>query len=133
VGFLAGGAGLGVVHAIHPSPIGDGILRVAANLGIFAGAALPLAYLGAGIGGALIGAGFASVTQHLRRFVPLLIWAIVFFGSLTMLVLAISTTYGRGLGVSMAPAILIASGVFAVVVSFSLPLRRGPERDAKKS
>ena len=123
-GFLAGAAGLGVVHAMHVTRIGEAISTKAAAWAIPADAAVPLAYLAAAIGGAVIGAGFASVTQHLRRFVPLLVWAGIFFVSLTMLMLALSSTYGHGLGVSMAPAILAASGVFALVASFQLPLRR---------
>jgi multidrug transporter EmrE-like cation transporter len=124
MGLLAGAAGLGVVHAMHPDRMGDGMVRAAASLGVPADAAIPLAYLAAAIGGAVIGAGFASVTQHLRRFVPLLVWAEIFFVSLTMLALALSSAYGRGLGVSLAPAILAASGVFAFVASFQLPLRQ---------
>lgn len=123
MGALAGAAGLGVVHAMHADRIGGGMLRIAAQLGIPADAALPLSYVAAGVGGAIIGAGFASVTKHLRRYVPLLIWAVVFFVSLTMLALALSSAYGRGLGVALAPAILLASAAFAVVASFQLPLR----------
>ena len=123
MGVLAGAAGLGVVHAMHPDRIGGGMLRIASQLDIPADAALPLGYLAAAVGGAIIGAGFASVTKHLRRYVPLLVWAVVFFVSLTMLALALSSAYGRGLGVAMAPAILLASAAFAVVASFQLPLR----------
>jgi hypothetical protein len=124
-GFLAGAAGLGVVHAMHVARIGGGISRIAASWGVPADAALPLAYLAAGIGGAIVGAAFASVTKHLRRsFLALLVWALVFFVSLTTLVLAVSAAYGHGLGVSMAPAILLASAAFAFVASFQLPLRR---------
>ena len=123
MGALAGAAGLGVVHAMHAGRIEDGVLRIAASAGVAADAAIPLTYLAAAIGGAIIGAGFASVTRHLRRFVPLLVWAVVFFVSLTMLALALSSAYGRGLGVAMAPAILLASAAFAVVASFQLPLR----------
>ena len=123
MGVLAGAAGLGVVHAMHPDRIGGGMLRLASQLAIPADAALPLAYLAAAVGGAIVGAGFASVTKHLRRFVPLLVWAVVFFVSLTMLALALSSAYGRGLGVALAPAILLASAAFAVVASLQLPLR----------
>ena len=108
---------------MHADRIGMGILQVAAQVGVPADAAVPLAYLAAAAAGAIIGAGFASVTQHLQRFVPLLIWAVVFFVSLTMLALALSSTYGHGFGVALAPAILAASGVFACVASFQLPLR----------
>ncbi|HSO36484.1 MAG TPA: hypothetical protein VLT33_28355 [Labilithrix sp.] len=123
MGVLAGAAGLGVVHAMHPGRIGEGLLRLATSFGVPSDAAIPLAYLAAGIGGAIIGAGFASVTRRLRRFVPLIVWAVVFFVSLTMLALALSSAYGHGLGVTLAPAILAASGVFALVASLELPLR----------
>jgi len=99
------------------------MMQLAARLDVPTDAAFPLAYLAAAAGGAMLGAGFAWVTRHLRRFVPLLIWAVVFFVSLTMLALALSSTYGHGLGVALAPAILAASGVFACIASFQLPLR----------
>ena len=125
MGVLAGAAGLGVVHARHLEAISHGIARLAARYGLPPDAASPVAYLAAALGGAVIGAGFASVTKHLRRsFAALLLWALVFFVSLTMLGLALSSAYGHGLGVSMAPAILLASVAYAFVVSFQLPLRR---------
>lgn len=125
MGFLAGGAGLGVVHALHQTAIGAGIVRLAARLDLPPDAALPLAYLAAGAAGSIVGSGFASVTRHLRRsFIAVLVWALVFFVSLTMLGLAISSAYGHGLGVWMAPSILLASAAYSFVVSFQLPLRR---------
>lgn len=124
MGLLAGAAGLGVVHALHPTAIGAGITRLASRWTLPPDAALPAAYLAVALGGAIVGIGFASVTRHLRRFVPLLVWAQIFFVSLTMLVLAMSSAYGRGLGVSMAPAILAASVAYAFVVSFQLPMRK---------
>lgn len=122
-GFVAGAAALGVVHAMHPTRIPDGALRLASTYGIPADAALPLAYLAAALFGAMVGAIFASVTQHLRRLVPLLVWAEIFFVSLTTLALATSITYAHGWGASMAPAILAASAVFAFLASFQLKLR----------
>jgi hypothetical protein len=123
-GAVAGAAGLGVVHAMHATAIGNGIAHLSNELGLPPDAALPVAYLAAAIGGAVVGAGFAAVTRHLRRFVPLVVWALVFFVSLTMLALAVSASYGRGLGVSMAPAILLGSAAYAFVASFQLPLRK---------
>jgi hypothetical protein len=124
-GLVAGAAGLGVVHAMHLPRISAGIARLGDRLALPADAAVPLAYLAAALGGALVGAAFASVTRHLRRsFTALVVWALVFFVSLTMLVLAISSAYGHGLGVSMAPAILLASAAYGFIVSFQLPLRR---------
>jgi hypothetical protein len=124
-GALAGAAGLGVVHGLHMSRIAGGISRIATAWDLPPDAATPLAYLAAAVGGAIVGAGFASVTRHLRRsYAAVFIWALIFFLSLTMLVLAISSAYGRGLGVAIAPAILLASVAYAFVVSFQLPLRR---------
>lgn len=123
-GLLAGAAGLGVVHALHQSTMGQGIARLGASLDLPPDASVPLAYLAAALGGAVVGAGFATVTRHLRRsFIAVFVWALVFFVSVTMLVLAISSAYGRGIGVSMAPAILLASAAYSFIVSFQLPLR----------
>ncbi|MDB4943173.1 MAG: hypothetical protein JWP97_2707 [Labilithrix sp.] len=122
-GAAAGAASLGLVHALHVTRITDGILRAAGMVGVPGDAAVPLAYLAAAVLGAAVGAAFASVTRHLRRLVPLMFWAEVFFVSLAMLALAASATYGRGVGVAMAPAILAGSAVFAFVASFQLKLR----------
>lgn len=124
IGVVAGAAGLAVIHAMHSGRFLLGAARTGTALGIPTDASVPLAYLAAAASGAVLAAGFAIVTQHLRRFVPLVVWAVVFFASLTMLLLATSSTYGRGFGVSMAPAILAASAVFGFVASFQLPLRR---------
>ena len=124
MGLLAGAAGLGVVHALHLTRIAQGISRLGTAWDLPPDATVPLAYLAAALGGAIVGMGFASITRHLRRFIPLLIWALIFFLSLTTLVLAISAAYGRGLGVSMAPAILAASAAYAFIASFQLPLRK---------
>ena len=124
-GAVAGAAGLGVVHALQNGAIARGIADLAVAWAVPPDAATPLAYLAAATGGAVLGAAFASVTRHLRRsLVALFIWALVFFVSLTMLLLAASSAYGHGAGVTMAPAILLASAAYAIVVSFQLPLRR---------
>jgi hypothetical protein len=124
-GTLAGAAALGVVHALHPSILMEGIARLGAAWLVPSDATVPLAYAAAGLGGALVGMAFASVTRHLRRsFAALIVWALVFFVSLTMLLLAASSAWGHGFGVALAPAILLASAAYAFIVSFQLPLRR---------
>lgn len=124
-GALAGAGALGVVHLLHPSVVSAGIARLSTSWGVPPDASTPLAYLSGAVAGALLGAVFASVTRHLRRsYLALLVWALVFFVSLTMLALAISSAYGRGFGVPFAPAILLASAAYAFIVSFQLPLRR---------
>ncbi len=124
-GALAGAGSLGVLHALQTAAISDGISSLATTWAVPSDAATPLAYLAAATGGAVLGAVFASVTRHLRRsFTALIVWALVFFVSLTMLLLAASSAYGHGFGVTLAPAILLASAAYAVLVSFQLPLRR---------
>ena len=124
-GAAAGAAGLGVVHALQTAGISRGIVDLALAWAVPPDAATALAYLAAATGGAVVGAAFASVTRHLRRsFVALVVWALVFFVCLTMLLLAASSAYGHGAGVTMAPALLLASAAYAIVVSFQLPLRR---------
>jgi hypothetical protein len=85
---------------------------------------MAIAYGTAAAAGALVGATIASVTRHLKRFIPLVIWALVFFVSLTMLVLAAMRTYAGGAGATLTPAILAASAAFGFVAAFQLPLRR---------
>jgi hypothetical protein len=123
-GLAAGAAGLGLVHAAHLMPISRSAAHLTAALGLAPDAALPAAYVAAALGGAMLGAGFATLTRHLRRFVPLTAWAVVFFSSLALLGLALSAAYGRGAGVAMAPAILVASVAYALIVSLQLPLRK---------
>jgi hypothetical protein len=123
-GLFAGAAAFGVVHAIHPVRLSHSVQIAAQTLEISGELALVLAYALAAVAGAMVGYAFGRVTRHLRRFVPLVVWAVVFFVSVAMLILAASATYGHGGGVNMAPAVLAASAVFGLVVAFQLPLRR---------
>ncbi len=123
-GLVAGAVGLGVVHGLEPLALSQVFAKVSAQWGIGHEAAIGAAYGAAALGGAVVGAGFGAVTRHLRRFLPLVLWAVVFFTSLTMLILAISRTYGSGRGVALAPALLAATAAFAVVAAFQLPLRK---------
>jgi len=124
MGFLAGAVGFGVVHLAEPARIAGGVGRAASQWALSPEASLAIAYGTTAAAGALVGAAFAAVTQHLRRFFPLVLWAVIFFVSLTLLLLAVSRTYGNGLGVAMAPAILGAAAAYGLVASFELPLRR---------
>lgn len=131
-GFFAGAAGLGVVQLIERTRMDHAFIQAATSHAMSADAAIAIGYVTAGAAGALVGACFAMVTRHLRRFFPLLIWALVFFVSLTMLVLAVSRSYGNAAAATMAPAILAATAAYAFVAAFQLPLRkreRAPEAD----
>lgn len=117
-GLFAGAAALGVVHAMMPITIGAPIVRASALWGVEPIVGLVIAYVTASAIGALVGACFAAVTRYLRRWFPLLIWSLVFFLSLTLLVLALAKKP------TLAPAVLAASAAYAFVVTFSLPLRK---------
>jgi hypothetical protein len=117
-GLFAGAAALGVVHLIVPWQLNAPILRAGAVWGVEPIVSLVIAYVTAAAIGALVGACFAGVTRYLRRWIPLLVWALVFFLSLTLLVLALAKKP------ALAPAVLAASAAYAFVVSFALPLRK---------
>lgn len=128
MGFFAGAAGLGVVHLMERTRMDQAFTHAATSHAMAREAVLAIGYLTAAACGALVGACFATVTRHLRRFIPIVIWALVFFVSLTMLVLAISRSYGNAVASTMAPPILAASAAYAIVWAFQLPLRKRDPR-----
>jgi hypothetical protein len=117
-GLFAGAAALAVVHWMTPTMLNAPILRASALWGVEPLVSLAVAYVTAAATGALVGACFARVTRYLRRWLPLVIWSLVFFLSLTLLVLALAKKP------TLAPVILAASAAYAFVVSFSLPIRK---------
>lgn len=121
-GLFAGAAALGVVQYLAPHSLLAPILRAAGAWGVDPVVSLVIAYVTASALGALVGACFARVTRYLRRWFPLAIWSLVFFLSLTLLVLALAKKP------SLAPAVLAASAAYAFVVSFSLPIRKRAAR-----
>lgn len=123
-GLVGGLVALGVVHGLEPASFSRPLIAVAAARDVTLSLVLVVAYVTSAAIGALVGAIFAAVTQHLRRWGPLLAWAIVFFVSLTMLSLAASSVYEPGARAELSGPILAASAAYAVAVSFSLPIRR---------
>ena len=117
-GLFAGAAARGVVHWLSPIMLNTSIVRAAGLWGVEPMVSLVIAYATAAAIGALVGACFAAVTKYLRRWFPLAIWSLVFFISLTLLVLALAKKP------YLAPAILAASAAYAFVVSFALPIRK---------
>lgn len=122
-GALGGAAALGMVHGLATERFLAGVLAAATARGVDAQLSLGIAYATAAALGAIVGAGFAAVTRYLRKWVPLLVWAVVFFASLTLLIMAGATLRGIQPGVLTVP-ILAASLAYALIVSFSLPIRR---------
>ena len=117
-GLFAVPAALAVVHWLSPTVLNTSIVRAAGLWGVEPLVSLVIAYATAAAIGALVGACFAAVTKYLRRWFPLAIWSLVFFLSLTLLVLALAKKP------YLAPAILAASAAYAFVVSFALPIRK---------
>lgn len=123
-GFIAGACALGVVHLMERAWIDAELLRSATAWGVPLAASTAIAYGTAAACGAMVGAVFASVTRHLRRVVPLVIWSLVFFASVVLVVLAGARGYGFDPSARLAPAIFAATAAFAVLAAMSLPLRR---------
>jgi len=119
MGVLAGAAALGVVHLIAPSVLTAPVHQAAAQWQVSPEISLTVAYVTAAAIGGLTGACFASVTRYLRRWFPLLIWGLVFFVSLTLLVLAFAKVPEH-----LVPPILAASAAYGILISFSLPMRK---------
>lgn len=122
-GFAGGLAALGVVHGLEPHDLARPIVEVAAVRGVAVAVAFGIAYATSASIGSLVGGTFAVVTRYLERWGPLLVWALVFFVSLALLLLAATSANGRGLGPAFSGPVLAASAAYAVVVSFSLPIR----------
>jgi hypothetical protein len=124
VGLLGGAGALGAVHLLERSWLTGEMLRAAEVRQVPFEASVAVAYVTAAACGALVGAVFASVTRHLRRLVPLLVWSLVFFASVALVVLAAMRSYGFDASAQLAPSVFAATAVFAVLAAFSLPLRR---------
>ena len=122
-GFVAGVGALATVHGLAAPRFVGSILAAATARGVDFNVSLAVAYVTAAAVGALVGAGFAVVTRYLRKLLPLIVWALVFFGSLSLLLLAGASVYGRSAGMLAGP-IVVASAVYGLIVSFSLPIRR---------
>jgi len=122
-GFVAGVGALGTVHGLAMGRFVGPVLDVANARGVDFNVSLAVAYVTAAAVGALVGSGFAVVTRYLRKWAPLTLWALVFFVSLSLLLLAAASVYGRPAGLLAGP-IVIASAVYGLIVSFSLPIRR---------
>lgn len=124
VGFVAGAGALGIFHLMVQAVFVAFVAKTATQRGVPFEAALAIAYLSAGAAGAIVGAMFASVTKYLRRFLPLLIWSVIFFGSVAMMGVAAGRTWAHGPSEPMMRAIFAATGLFAFLMPFSLTIRK---------
>ena len=84
------------------------------------------AFVTVALAGAVIGALYALVTRHLRRYAPLLVWSLVFFGAVcTLLNAFVVPRWAPRLRADLPFSVsLVAAMVFAFVVSLELPVRR---------
>jgi len=122
--MFAGPAALGLFHLVQPSALGRPIEAAASGHAVQPAVAIGVAYVTIAACGALVGGLFAAVTKYLKRFFPILVWAELFFVSLTLLVVALLIGRHDGLH-GLAPAILGASAVYAAFVSLALAIRLG--------
>lgn len=122
-GFVAGALAFAAVHLTAAAPLLRPITAAAEARGVSTQTALLVAYGTTAALGSIVGATFAVVTRYLRKWLPLTMWAVVFFTSLAMLVLAVAGMNGRGPDRALSFPILFASAVYALVVAFSLPIR----------
>lgn len=82
-----------------------------------------VAFALAAVAGALVGALFASITRHLRRWVPMLTWSLVVFPTIVVALLALQRTYLPRAHFLAPVPLLLASVAFAVVWSLEVRLR----------
>jgi hypothetical protein len=122
-GLFAGAGAVYAVHALEPAATTRAAAAVMARVELEPLVALVVVHALGAVMGAAAGASFAVVTRHLRRFVPLLFWALVFFPSLTLLAQVAATLYAPSLTLRL-ETWLGASAVFAFLCAFELPLRR---------
>lgn len=123
-GFFGGAAALGIVHLLERPWIDAELVRAATQWHVPVEASFAVAYGTLAACGAILGGAFASVTKNLRKFVPLLLWSLVFFSSVAVVVLSTASAYGFGWTPRVAPAVFAATATFAVLAAMSLPLRR---------
>ena len=123
-GFLGGLAALGIVHVLERPWIDAELVRAATQWHVPVEASFAVAYGTLAACGAILGGTFASVTKNLRKFFPLLLWSLVFFSSVSVVVLSTASAYGFAWTPRVAPAVFAATATFAVLAAMSLPLRR---------
>jgi hypothetical protein len=129
VGFVAGPIALSVARLVAERAVGTTIVRAAHVHDVSVGISVTIAYGTAAALGALVGAAFAVVTRYLQRWLPLALWAMVFFVCAAIVVLTAPMAQHRFLHGGSVPAPLSASVlsgamVFGLLLSFSLPIRR---------
>jgi hypothetical protein len=124
VGTLAGPVALFAVHAGAAGAVSVALVSTAHVRAVPVAVAFMAAYATSAAYGAIVGSAFAVVTRYLRKWTPLVVWALVFFVSLAILLLAMADLYGRHPTSTMSGAVVLGACVFAGLVSFSLPFQR---------
>jgi hypothetical protein len=122
VGVPAGALALALVHGLDPTALEAVFDRAASARGVPFAASCAFAYVTAGAIGGLVGTAFGHVTRFLTKWPALAVWGVIFFTSLTMVLLAAYTAY-RG-PVALAGPIIAAGALYGGLLSFSLPFRR---------
>jgi hypothetical protein len=122
MGVVAGAAALGLIHAFSPAALAQPVSTASEAWRVDGSVGFAIAYVTAASLGSIGGMVFGVVTRNLRKWAALALWGLVFFVSLTMVVLAFAL-HGR-LESSLSAVVLLASAAYGFVLSLALPLRR---------
>ncbi len=122
-GSLGAAAAFAVVRELEPARVAGELQRWQMLTSLDAPVAFGAMFLAVALLGALLGATLAALTRNLRRYLPLLLWSLIFFTSLVTVGQVLAHLY---LGAALLPARTLFAGAaaFAAVWSLSLPLRR---------
>jgi hypothetical protein len=139
VGTLGGGLAIGLLGLSGAQMVEGGatLARALFHDRVHSDAAAAAVFALAALSGGVGGAAFAGLTRHLRRFVPLLIFSVVFWLSVVTAAFAFVLSPLVPAFVSQVPygAACIASIPYAVLLSCALPLRqqrRAPRGDVHR-
>lgn len=122
VGAGAGALALALVHGLDPDGLMAVLDRATVTHGVSLAAVVAFAYVAASAIGALTGALFGHVTRFLRKWPALAFWGTVFFASLMLVLVSVGNV---GVRHDLAGPIVAAGALYGLLLSFSLPFRRG--------
>ena len=128
-GTLAAFVAVSTLNFLVPAGAAGSVAWLGRALQLDPAVAYVVAYAGAGVLGAVVGAGFATLTRRLNSWLPLALWALVVFASVVTVALALVQVYGANVGLghvsgALFGAVMASVAVYALVATLELPLRR---------
>ncbi len=128
-GTLAAFVAVSTLSFLVPAGAVGSVAWLGRSLQLDPAMAYVVAYAGAGVLGAGVGAGFATLTRRLNSWLPLALWALIVFASVVTVALALIQVYGASVGLghvsgALFGAVMASVAVYALVATLELPLRR---------